>query len=185
MSGSAALILAALAFSPQDPPHPSTQELYRPPVIRPFEPGPGFARETAEGDSASEAGRRPLTAAVIVEDDVRNYEAPPTDAETAYERGVTSAEIRADQTAGPLDGLWRLTDADGDTLCEVALSDPGHGPVEGGWRNADASGAAVHAGNVLTLDHLGRITLTRSSDGWTGVMTTGGRERRVRLSRPD
>lgn len=185
MSGSAALILAALAFSPQDLPHPSTQELYRPPVIRPFEPGPGFAGEEAEGDSAVETERRPLTAPIAVEDYVHNYETPPTDTELAYDRGVTSAEIRADQTAGPLDGLWRLTDADGDILCEVALSDPGHGPVEGGWRNAGASGAAAHAGHVLTLDHLGRITLTRSRDGWTGLMTSGGRERRVRLSRPD
>lgn len=185
MSGLAALVLAGLALQPQDLPHPSTQDLYRPPVIRPFEPGPGFGREEAEGDSASEAERRPLTAPIIVEDYVRNYETPPTDTEAAYEQGVTSAEIRADQTAGPLDGLWRLTDSEGDTLCDVVLSDPGHGPVEGGWRNAGASGAAVHAGHVLTLDHLGRITLTRSRDGWTGVMTTGGRERRVRLSRPD
>lgn len=185
MFGSAALLLAALALPPQDPPHPSTQELYRPPVIRPFETGPGFGREEAQGDSAADAERRPLTAPVIVEDYARNYETPPTDNEIAYEQGVTSAEIRADQTAGPLDGYWRVTDAAGETLCDLVLSDPGRGPVEGGWRNAEASGVAVHAGHVLTLDHLGRITLTRSRDGWTGVLTANGRDRPVRLSRPN
>jgi len=185
MSGSALLILAALATPPQHLPHPSTQELYRPPVIRPFETGPGFGREQAQGDSASDAGRRPLTTPVIVEDYVRHYETPPTDNDIAYEQGVASAEVRADQTAGALDGFWRVTNAAGETLCDLVLSDPGHGPVEGGWRNAVASGVAVHAGHVLTLDSLGRITLSRSRDGWTGVLTAGGRDTPVRLSRPD
>ena len=98
MSG---IILAALAglLTPQAAPHPSTQALYTAPVIRPFEPASDFGSEVAAGDVAPPPHRAPLTAPVTVDAYDGAYEVTPTDAEAAYEQGVDSAEIRADQAA--------------------------------------------------------------------------------------
>lgn len=185
MSG---LLIAALAglMSPQAAPSPSGMETYSPPVIRPFEPGPDFGREIAEGDAANPPRRRPLTAPVTVDAYDGAYEATPTDIEVAYEQGVASAELRADQTAGPLDGFWRIRDAEGRTLYEVVLMDPGVGPVEGGWRSGRAIGAAVSDGRTLTLEEGGGvIVLERDGSGWRGRLTLDGRTRPVTITRPD
>ena len=157
MSG---IILAAVAglLTQQAAPHPSTQTLYTAPAIRPFEPGSDFGREVAEGDVEAAPHRAPLTAPVTVDAYDGAYEVTPTDAQAAYEQGVASAEIRADQTAGPMDG---------------------------GWRDARDSGAAVVEGRTLTLEGVGGITLERGRGGWTGRLTTGGRTRPVTLTRPD
>ena len=56
---------------------------------------------------------------MAVEAYVRSYEFTPSDIETVYEQGVASAEIRADQSAGPLDGGWRLVDAAGRPLYDL------------------------------------------------------------------
>lgn len=184
MSG---IILAAVAglLAPQAAPHPSTQTLYTAPAIRPFEPGSDFGREIAEGDVGPAPHRAPLTAPVTVDAYDGAYEVTPTDAEAAYEQGVASAEIRADQTAGPMDGAWRVVDAEGRTLYEVVLMDSGSGTVEGGWRDARDSGAAVVEGRTLTLEGVGGIPLERSRSGWTGRLTMGGQTRPVTLTRPD
>ena len=184
MSG---IILAAVAglLAQQAPPHPSTQTLYTAPAIRPFEPGSDFGREIAEGDVGPAPHRAPLTAPVTVDAYDGAYEVTPTDAEAAYEQGVASAEIRADQTAGPMDGAWRVVDAEGRTLYELVLMDSGSGTVEGGWRDARDSGAAVVEGRTLMLEGVGGITLERGRSGWTGRLTMGGQTRPVTLTRPD
>lgn len=115
-------------------------------MIRPFEPGPGFAGERACGDAEGELARRPLERPVTVEAYARSYEYTPGDIETAYEQGVASAEIRADQTAGPLDGVWRIVDAGGRTHFDLVLIDPGVGPAEGGWRNGTGRGLRPRTG---------------------------------------
>ena len=184
MSG---IILAALAglLTPQAAPHPSTQALYTAPVIRPFEPASDFGSEVAEGDVAPPPHRAPLTAPVTVDAYEGAYEVTPTDAHAAYEQGVASAEIRADQTAGPMDGAWRLVDADGRTLYELVLMDSGSGTVEGGWRNARDAGAAVLDGGTLTLQGVGGISLERGRSGWSGRLTVDGRTRPVTLTPAD
>ncbi len=189
MSG---ILIAALAglVNPQAAPSPSSLEPYAAPVIRPFEPGSDFGREIAEGDAASPPRRRPLTAPVTVDAYDGAYEATPTDIEVAYDQGVASAERRADQTAGPLDGLWRISDADGRALYDVLLMDPGVGPVEGGWRDGRDGGGAVSDGRTLTLEGLpeggvGVIGLERAGEGWRGRLTVDGRSRSVTITRPD
>jgi hypothetical protein len=185
MSGILIATLAGL-LAPQTAPHPSTLEPYSAPVIRPFEPGSDFGREIAEGDAAAAAHRRPLTAPVTVDAYRGSYEATPTDVEIAYEQGVSAAELRADQTSGPLDGYWRIRDAGGDVLYDLVLMDPGVGRIEGGWRNGGDAGGAASDGRVLTLENGGGvIALERAGTGWRGRLTVDGRTRPVTITRPD
>jgi hypothetical protein len=184
MSGFIVVAFAGLLMQ-QAAPHPSTQVPYRAPVIRPFEPAPDFGRERAQGDAEGDLYRRPLEAPVAVEAYVRSYEFTPSDIETVYEQGVASAEIRADQSAGPLDGVWRMVDAAGRPLYDLVLSDPGVGPVEGGWRNRSGWGPATSDGAVLTLDGAGALTLERTTNGWRGTLTVDGQTRPAALIRPD
>jgi hypothetical protein len=184
MSGILIAVLAGLS-SPQAAPHPSALETYSAPVIRPFEPGPEFGREPAEGDAPTRPHRPPLTAPVTVDAYDGAYEISPTDVEIAYEQGVASAEIRADQTAGPLDRWWWIRDEAGRRLYELVLTDSGVGPVEGGWRSDRDAGGAVVEDGVLRLDDGAAIALERTADGWRGRMTRGGRTTPVTLTRPD
>lgn len=184
MSG---LLFAALAglLTPQSAPHPSALAPYAAPAIRPFEPGTDFGRELAEGDDGAAPHRRPLTEPVTVDAYAGSYEFSPTDLEAAYEQGVASAEIRTDQTAGPLDGVWTVRDAAGRALFELALMDSGGGTVEGGWRSGSRGGGAAAEGDVLTLEGAGSIVLERAGGGWRGRLSQDGRTRPVTLSRPD
>jgi hypothetical protein len=184
MSG---MLIAALAglLTPQSAPHPSTLAPYSAPAIRPFEPGSDFGREIAEGDAADTAHRPPLAAAVTVDAYDRSYEVTPTDLEIAYEQGVASAEIRADQTAGPLDGMWRIRDAGGRILYDLVLMDSGDGVAEGGWRSPRASGGAVADSGELTLEGGGVIVMERAGAGWRGRLTVDGQTRPVTITRPD
>jgi hypothetical protein len=182
MSG---IILAALAglLTQQAAPHPSTQQLYEAPAIRPFEPEDDFGRDLGNGDGS---GRAPLTP-VTVEAYDRTYEVP-SDLETAYQEGVAAAEIRTDQTAGPLDGQWRVRDAAGQALYEIVLADPGVGPAEGGWRalgGPGETGVATADGQSLRLEGDGVIALERSGTSWRGRLTRDGRTVAVTLTRPD
>lgn len=182
------IVLAFAALLSQDPlQHPSTQATYQAPAIRPFEPGPDFGREQAQGDAEAEPHRPPLERPVTVETYARSYEYTPRDSETAYEQGVTAAEIRADQTAGRLDGVWLIVDTTGRTLYELALNDPGLGTVEGGWRGGShaGSGAATLDGSTLTLEGAGTMTLERVGTGWRGELTVDGHARAARLIRPN
>ena len=184
MSGIVLAVLAGLLTQQAAPP-PSTQQAYFEPVVRPFEPEDDFGRDLAQGDGAAARLARPLTAPVTVGAYGGAYELPPTELELAYQAGVASAEARADQSAGPLDGLWRVRDAAGRALYEIVLLDPGVGPAEGGWRGSGDSGAAVTDGHSLTLEGAGVIALERSGSGWRGQMTRGGQTVAVTLSRPD
>jgi hypothetical protein len=139
MSGLFLLAFAGL-LTQESAPQPSTRATYQPPVVRPFEPGRDFRGEQAQGDRAGELFRRPLEAPVRVEAYARSYEFTPGDAEIAYEQGVASAEIRADQAAGRLDGAWQLVDASGQRLLDLILIDPGSGSIEGGWRGPTGRG---------------------------------------------
>jgi hypothetical protein len=182
MSG---IFLAAVAglLTQQAAPHPSTLQLYEAPVIRPFEPEDDFGRDLGKGD---ESGRAPLTP-VTVEAYDRSYEVP-SQLETAYQQGVAAAEIRTDQTAGPLDGLWRVRDAAGRALYEIVLADPGVGPAEGGWRalkGPDETGVATSVGQSLRVEGDGVIALARSGSGWRGQLSRDGRAVAVTLSGPD
>lgn len=184
MSGLIVLAFAGLLMQ-ETAPHPSTRTAYQAPVIRPFEPGRNFGREPAQGDADGELYRRPLETPVVVEAYVRSYEYTPSDVEAAYEQGVASAEIRADQAAGRMDGVWRIVDASGRTLYDLVLSDPGVGLVEGGWRGREAWGAATWDGATLALEGSGAMTLERTANGWRGVLTIDGQLRAVSLIRPD
>lgn len=184
MSGFIVAIMAGVLQ--QAAPHPSTLETYTAPAIRPFEPGSDFGLEVAQGDAAPGAHRRPLDAPVRVDAYARSYEFAPTDAETAYDQGVASAEIRTDQTAGPLDGAWRIADGEGRTLYEVVLLDSGGAVAEGGWRTAVNDGGATAAAGTLTLEGVGTITLQPAGKGgWTGRLVAGGRSTVVTVTRPD
>lgn len=184
MTGLILIALAALS-APQTMPHPSTAAAYQAPVIRPFEPGPDFGGELVQGDAGAERHRRPLEAPVTVEAYVRSYEFMPTHVETAYEQGVAAAELRVDQFAGPLDGVWRIVDAAGRTRFDLVLHHPGVGPAEGGWRNGSQWGAATSDGTTLTLEGAGVLTLERAETGWRGVLDVDGEARPARLIRPD
>ncbi len=172
----------------QAQPHPSSLLPYQPPTIRPFEASSTLGQEPAQGDAESEARRRPLETPVEVDHYARSYEFSPTDADAAYDQGVTAAELRADQSAGPLDGRWRLTDADGRPLFDLALRDDGAGaPAEGAYRAPGAGEAGlIIAGGTPGVWTLGEATLslTQGPDGWRGTLTGRGRTTAVRLVRP-
>lgn len=183
MSGFILLAFAG-ALLQQTAPHPSTQTLYAAPAIRPFEPPSDFGREQAQGDGETEAHRRPLEAPVSVDAYVRSYEFSPGDTETAYDQGVASAEIRVDQSAGPMDGRWQVTDEQGRVLFGLLMNDTGRGPVEGGWRGTPGAGVATSEGAVVTLEGLGVLALEPAGRDWRGTLTEGGRSRAVTVSRP-
>jgi len=183
MSGFIVAAFASLLVQQQAEPHPSTLSLYQAPAIRPFEPPSDFGRETAQGDSAGDLHRRPLEAPVSVDRYARSYEFTPSDSEAAYEQGVASAEIRVDQTAGQLDGVWQVSDEAGRPLFGMVISDRG-ALVEGGWRGPDGAGAATADGMTLTLEGLGVLTLEAHGAGWRGALTGPGRPRMVTVSRP-
>ena len=184
MSGLIVITIAGL-LTQEAVPHPSSLATYRAPVIRPFEPGRDFGREPSQGDAEAGPYRRPLDAPVTVEAYVGSYEFMPVGSEVAYEQGVNSAEIRADQTAGQLDGVWRIVDPAGRTLYELALNDPGVGPIEGGWRGASRWGGAASDGTTVSLEGLGAMTLERAGADWRGWLTIDGHARAVSLIRPN
>lgn len=182
MSGFIFLAFAG-ALLQQASPHPSTLTQYSAPEIRPFEPTSDFGRERPQGDAETETHRRPLEAPVSVEAYVRSYEYSPGDTEAAYDQGVASAEIRVDQSAGVMDGRWRVSDDQGQVLFSLVLDDDGRGPVEGGWRGAAGSGPATVEGRTVTLDGLGALALEPAGRDWRGTLSEGGRTRAVTVSR--
>lgn len=184
MTGLILIALAGLSMQ-QGAPHPSTANAYQAPVIRPFEPGPDFDREQAQGDVEAERRRRPLERSVTVEAYARSYELASSDIEAAYEQGVIAAEARADQESGRLNGIWRIVDADGRARYDLVLNDPGVGPAEGGWRNGSGRGAATSDGATLMLEGAGVLKLERTGSGWRGVLTADGQSQPVSLVRPD
>lgn len=172
----------------------ATPETYRSPNVRPFEPPSNFGRERAEGDEDAEVHRGPLEASVAVSDYSGEYEYSPTGAETAYDQGVSQAEIHADETAGPLDGRWRVKDVDGRSLLSLALTDLGGGrQVEGAWRRLDLeadlsrsgiAGPARTNGRLVVLPYQeGELRLEPKGRGWVGELIEDGVSHPVEVSR--
>ena len=158
----------------------ATPETYQAPVVRPFEPPSDFGRETeAQGDVGGDWRRSPLTHPVVVEAYVGDYEVSPGDVQTAYDQGVAQAEIDADRRAGPLDGRWRVADADGKPLLSFALTDRGEGRrIEGAWRRLDAPGGV----DCRWSGRSGRVRRRRRR-GAAGGWRTASAGRRPRLER--
>ncbi len=183
MSGTIAIVLAGLLLQ-QAAPHPSTLKAYQPPAVRPYEPASDFGRERpAEGDNTGERYRAPIEKPVAVEAYERTYEFSPRASEEVYDLAVRAAEGRADRSAGPLDGPWRVIDADGRPVLDLLLSDR-DGLVEGGWRGVgpgSGHGGASLSGQRLTLDGGGVLTLEAGSSH--GVLTRDGRPVPVTLNR--
>lgn len=187
-----AFALISLAVSPmQSVAVPYSAEIYRAPAVRPFEPPSNFGRVMAEGDGGGDVRRRPIPAPVSVEDYARSYEYALSGADTAYDAGVANAERNMDGRMGPLDGRWRLSDAEGRPLMVLSLMDQGVSrPLEGAYRTADARSAVGPLATlereadtlVLTLDGA-RLSLRPAGDAWTGVLAKGGREQSVTLAR--
>ena len=71
---------------------PTSLERYAGPPVRPYEPS--WDTPAAEGD-AYMLTRRALEAPALLESYDGMYEVTPTDAEVVYQRGVTSAALRA------------------------------------------------------------------------------------------
>jgi hypothetical protein len=185
-------VLISLAVSPvQDGAVPYGSPLYTAPVVRPFEPPSNFGRVIEEGDGDAGMLRRPLVAPVVVEAYSGSYEHAPSSAETAYDAGVANAGRSMDARMGPLDGRWRLRDADGRTVLTLSLMDEGEArPLEGAFRTSDDQaevgplGGIERTGTTLVLDlDGGRLSLTASGEGWSGVLTRGGSEQAVTLVR--
>lgn len=141
--------------------------------------------------------------------------APPAPMETPgapdQAASVQSAFDAAEAMQGPLDGIWRLTDAGGRTLFIFDLSDPGgppaplaaspdHPGVEGAWRDpgrpgkADASGflgAIRRDGGRLSMRFVegpdqaeATVDLALGRDGvWRGALTGDGPRRAVTMIR--
>lgn len=189
-----ALLLSAVAPDPAPPgvtPRPSLktvvrvgpmtvapQEVYVRPVVPPYEPPSDFGRKTVEGDAVGRSGRG----------------AGRPDAEADYLTAVAARRDQAQALMGPLDGLWRVTDADGRHLLDLSLTDRGPGrSLDGVWLGRTPSGAPrstpvtvlsrtddrvrIGLGEHLTLD------LTRGPDGWRGDLSEAG-ERRAAILRP-
>lgn len=143
------LLALALALATQDPAAAPAQDLYQAPAIRPFEPDWDFSAGITL-PSPDEQGDR-SAAPVTLDRYAADYERAPTATERAYVRGVESAEARRDALMGPLDGLWRVRDADGRILMELLITDPGaEGQVVGAWRDLDGVGAMPELG-VFTV----------------------------------
>ena len=166
-------------------------QVYAPPVVRPFEPPSNFGRIVAEGDGGGDIRRRPIVRPVAVEAYRGSYEYAPTTAEEAYNRGVAQAESRMDARMGPLDGLWRVKDAAGNTLISLALMDAGGGrPLEGAWRKDDGAAELRVIEQVERTDTAvtlvwtqGQLSLRPGGPGWAGELTLDGRAVPVTVSR--
>lgn len=178
------LVLALAAQDPEGGPVAYTADLYQPPVVRPFEPGDDFSVPPSEGDFEVPS-RRPLADPVGIDAYIGDYEHTPSSLESAYQQGMTVAEMRADQLSGPLDGKWRIVTADQTVLYDLLLSDTALG-VEGAWRDVTIGGAgddlgiatAMRTGDQLNIGLQGQtgrwLDLTLTAERyWTGVLHQG------------
>ena len=189
-----ALLLSAVAPDPAPPgvtPRPALetvlrvgpmtaarQEVYVRPVVPPYEPPSDFGRKAVEGDAVGRSGRG----------------AGRPDAEADYLSAVAARRDQAQALMGPLDGLWRVIDADGRHLLDLSLTDRGPSrSLDGVWLGRTPSGAPRSA-PVTVLSRtddrvrigLGQglaLELTRGPDGWRGDLSEAG-ERRAAILRP-
>lgn len=191
-----ALMIAGLTGQETSYGAAGSQELYAAPVIRPYEPPSAFGRQVEEGDVARPIRSRPITAPVAVEAYRNNYEQNPSLGEISYEQSVARARAAADARMGPLDGIWKVTSADGRSLIDMVLSDRGAAkPVEGVISLDDATHTTAAVTSVVrgepetTIEtSVGgrpvRLRLQPAADGWTGTLSGLGRDQDVALTRP-
>jgi hypothetical protein len=166
--------------------------------------------------AASAAAPAPLTPpAADPETEAAPAEAPPApftpptgpDQQAAIQAAYQAAEA----LQGPLDGVWRLTDANGRTLFIFELSDaggppaplaatPDHPGIEGAWRNPDRPGSPDGSGFIDSVRGDGRWVQIRFVEGpdrraevvtlkaaagarWTGELASATASRAVIMTR--
>lgn len=146
-------------------------EVYRRPVVPPYEPPSDFGRRAAEGDGG---GARSGTT--------------HADRSGNYLTEVDVRRLRAQALLGPLDGVWRLVDEGGEVLLELSVTDRGPGyALAGVWRGSTAAGA-TRTSSIVVLDRTDdavilslspdiRLDLRRTSDGWAAALQETGRVR--------
>ncbi len=178
---------------------PSSQQLYARPLVRPFEPASNFGRVQAQGDDESEVWRQPLLIPAYIDSYRHQYETSPEDQEIAYDQAVSEREMGYDDHMGPLDGRWTVTNADGETVASLVLTDSGVGRViEGAWTRPARPGLAGDLepiqyaqrdapGRVsVWMGDAGTLTLSPTADGeWVGVHQRGDLAEPVVLRRRD
>ena len=190
---------AAMAGQPGPAPAPqarpwsaASSELYAAPVVRPYEPPSDISRQIAEGDADATVRTIPLTAPVAVEAYRDTYEASRSPRELSYQQGVEAARLRQNARMGPLDGIWRVIDAQGQPLADLILSDSGPArPVEGALRLAQGDRTALIEAvtaegetRIITTAVDGRplsLRLHRRGDAWTGDLSGAA----ISLVRPE
>lgn len=192
-----ALMIAGLSGQETSYGATGSPELYAAPVIRPYEPPSAFGRQVEEGDVARPIRSRPIAEPVAVEAYRNDYEQSPSLGEVSYEQSVARARAAADSRMGSLDGVWKATTADGQTVLDLVLSDRGQAkPVEGALSLNDATRTTVAVASVVkTADQTvieasvaGRavqLRLQMVAAGWAGTLSGLGRDQAVSLSRPD
>lgn len=173
---------------------PSAVPIYVP-EVRPYEPPPVLA------GPPTLAPVEPPSAPVTVESYRRQYEGAPAPQEEAYDAGVRNSVLAAQARMGPLDGAWRLAEADGTPLFSFLFNDPADGETEGAFRDLRAASPAAGSGFLTSARREGRSVVMRffepgatemsvleldpSTGGrWVGrLVSPGGGARRVVLAR--
>lgn len=125
------------------------------------------------------------------------YEPPKDSVQARYERGVIDNLKRASAIAGPFEGLWRVTDAEGRALYQLALIDEegDDAEVEGAWRDLRVSGVRASGPIAFARADPARLelrfyegdggqattlTLRRGrGDRWTGDLAVAGQPSRA------
>lgn len=121
----------------------------------------------------------------------------PLPAEKVYEMRVRGSIAAAQDLQGPLDGGWRVTEADGRQILALQIVDKagGAGTLEGAWRDLRRAGAVGSTGLIDDLQRDGEglaarfspregetaaLTLRPSPDGrWAGELVENGMTRAV------
>ena len=137
--------------------------------------------------------RRPaLTVPVQIEETGRSPDAPPTQADLAYDNRIRASMASAQGFQGPMEGGWSLL-AGVRELYVLQLIDR-NGALEGAWRDPRRPGApsasgfvdrAVRAGDDLTLGlGSGVVAVLHAAEGtWSGELSEGGVAQKVTLRR--
>ena len=144
--------LAVLLMQAAQPAEPSAPAA--PPVAAPTPPAPSTP---AQPTIDSVLDQEPIT-------------------EDAREAAVKAAFAAAQARRGPLDGRWRLSTPDGQTLYIFQLADPGQSPdprsispsvpvIEGAWRDPRREGAVGGSGFLTNVRRDGADLILRFSQG--------------------
>ena len=178
----APLLLALTLHGLQEPGPPlAPADLYQAPVIRPYEMAP----EEAEG-----LNPLPPVPELPEPTPIEAFDPPgPTDElDQLFQRRMAGMLALAEETAGPLDGAWTVSDAAGHPLYALVLTDPAPGGgVEGAWRDLTAPAGAAASGVFMASSREGGGVRLWFADGRVLALPGSGGElagRPVRLTRP-